>query len=87
MKHFFVFINMKKTAAAIAIIFTITICIGYLSILIKPLITGEPNPANVVEGIATITGSMLSIISLFIGAVLGVVGKTIYDKRKENEDN
>jgi len=33
---------------------------------------------------------MLSIISLFIGAVVGVLGKTIYDNRKkkseENED-
>ena len=82
--------SMQKTAAAIALIITITICLAYLLILIKPLITGEPNPQGVTESMATIMGSMLSIISLFIGAVVGVVGKTIYDNRKkkseENED-
>ena len=79
--------SMRKIAAAIALIITITICLAYLLILIKPLITGEPNPQGVTESMATMMGSMLSIISLFVGAVVGVLGKTIYDSRKKKSDD
>ena len=79
-----------KIAGAIAIIITITICLAYLLVVAKPLITGEANPANVTETIGTITGSMLSIVSLFVGAVAGAIGQKYYNKKnsetQENQD-
>jgi len=74
---------MQKAASTIAIILTITICLAYLTVIFKPIITKVPNSELVSESLATITGSMLSIVSLFIGAVVGVIVKSKYIKSKK----
>ena len=75
-----------KIVGAITLIITITICAAYLLAVLRPLITGEPNPEYVAEALGTITGSMLAIVSLFVGAVAGIIGKTYWDKKSKGQD-